>query len=111
PTAVPTPRSAPSPKAIPDNGGWRTVTGNISYPLAAHLRSTTALDLVGTNSNGTVYALDGANGSALWTTRLRLNSNVITETALSNFAPILFNRRDGLANVVIGFEGGVRALE
>jgi outer membrane protein assembly factor BamB len=110
PAAVPTPRTTPSPKALPDNGGWRTVTGNISYPLASPLRSTTALDLMGVNSNGTVYALDGANGSALWTTRLRLNPNV-TATVSSNFAPIPFNRRDGLANVVIAFEGGVRALE
>jgi outer membrane protein assembly factor BamB len=111
PTAMPTPRTTPAPKNLPDYGGWRTVTGNISYPLAAHLRSTTALDLVGVNSNGTVYALDGANGSALWTTRLRLNSNVTTDTVSSNFAPILFTRRDGLANVVIAFDGGVRALE
>jgi outer membrane protein assembly factor BamB len=111
PTAVLTPRTTPLPKSPPDNGGWRTVTGNISYPLAAHLRSATGLDLVGVNSNGTVYALDGANGSALWTTRLRLNSNLTTETVLSSFAPILFNGRDGLANVVIAFDGGVRALE
>jgi outer membrane protein assembly factor BamB len=103
------PKTVSPARPLPENGGWRTVTGNISYPVAAHLRSSTALDLIGVNSSGTVYALDGANGSALWTTRLRSNA-VGTVEASSNFAPIIFNGRDGLANIVIPSEGGVRAL-
>src|SRR2546422_4224040 len=36
---TPTPATAVAPKLLPDNGGWRTITGNIAYPVAAHLRS------------------------------------------------------------------------
>ena len=113
PTPLPTPRATPLPAAslatLPNNGGWRTVTGNISNPVAAHLRSTTTFDLLGVNSNGTVYALDGATGAALWTTRLGLSASVGAEAPA--FTPIVFNGRDGLADVVIAFDGGVRAVD
>ena len=109
----PTPAAIVPLKPLPDNGGWRTVTGNIAHPMAAHLRSTSSYDLVGVNANGSVYALDGSNGSALWTTRFRLNANVPeppTGTAFS-FNPIVFKGASGLANVVVAYDGGVRALE
>ena len=109
----PTPAPIIPLKPLPDNGGWRTVTGNIAYPVAAHLRSTSTYDLVGVNSNGSVYALDGTNGSALWTTRFRLNANLPeppTGTAFS-FNPVVFRAANGLANVVVAYDGGVRALE
>ena len=109
---APTPPTAVAPKLFPDNGGWRTVTGNIAYPVAAHLRSPSTFDLIGVNSNGTVYALDGANGSALWTTRLRLNANVVESASgtAPSFVPVVFAGHDGLANVVVAFDDGVRAL-
>jgi len=119
PTPLPppliTPRATRFPvaslPALPNHGGWRTVTGNISHPVAAHLRSTTTFDLLGVNSNGTVYALDGATGAALWTTRLGLGASGAVEASGSAFTPIVFNGRDGLADVVIAFDGGVRAVD
>ncbi|MEP6706982.1 MAG: PQQ-binding-like beta-propeller repeat protein [Pyrinomonadaceae bacterium] len=106
------PPIAVAPKLLPDNGGWRTITGNIAYPAAAHLRSPSSFDLIGVNSNGTVYALDGANGSALWTTRLRLSGNVVEPAsgAANTFVPVVFAGHDGLANVIVAFDDGVRAL-
>lgn len=110
---TPAPPPAVAPKLLPDNGGWRTVTGNIAYPVAAHLQSASTFDLVGVSSNGTVYALDGANGAALWATRFNLSATAAepaTVPALS-FTPIIFDGREGLANVVVAFDGGVRALD
>src|SRR5215213_869221 len=56
------------------NSGWRTTTGSIARPMAAHLRSATAFDLVGVNTDGMVYGLDGSNGVALWAARFRPNA-------------------------------------
>ena len=110
---TPTPSTAVAPKSLPDNGGWRTITGNIAYPVAAHLRSPSSFDLIGVNSSGTVYALEGANGSALWTTRLKLSADVVESASgtAPSFIPVVFTGHNGLANVVVAFDDGVRALE
>ena len=98
-----------------DNSGWRTATGNVAQPLAAHLRDAASYDLVGVNSDGHVYALDGANGVALWTARYRPNAKRGEPTGMSGggtaFTPVLISSDKGLANVLVAFEGGVRALE
>lgn len=96
------------------NTGWRTATGNVAQPLAAHLRDASSYDLVGVNSDGMVYALDGANGVALWTARFRPNAKRGEATGMSGgvpFTPVLIGSERGLANVVVAFEGGVRAME
>src|SRR5205085_8275134 len=51
----------PAPTAVIDTG-WRTTTGPVSLPLIAHLRSASSNDLVGVNSDGMVYGLDGTSG-------------------------------------------------
>jgi outer membrane protein assembly factor BamB len=97
-----------------DNTGWRTATGNVAQPLAAHLRDASSYDLVGVNSDGMVYALDGANGVAMWTARFRPNARRGEPTGMSSgvpFTPVLVGADRGLANVVVAFEGGVRAIE
>lgn len=96
------------------NAGWRTTTGAIARPLIAHLRSTSIYDIVGVNTDGMVYGLDGATGVALWAGRFRPNAKRGEPTGNSGaptFTPVLIDGRGGLANVVGAFEGGVRALE
>ncbi|MDT4898659.1 MAG: outer membrane protein assembly factor BamB [Acidobacteriota bacterium] len=96
------------------NAGWRTTTGSITRPLVAHLRSATSFDLVGVNSDGMVYGLDGATGVALWAARFRPGAKRGEPTGNSGapvFTPVLIDGRGGLSNVVGAFEGGVRALD
>jgi outer membrane protein assembly factor BamB len=100
--------------AADNNTGWRTATGNVAQPLAAHLRDASSYDLVGVNSDGMVYALNGANGVALWTARFRPNAKRGEATGMSGgvpFTPVLIGSEKGLANVVVAFDGGVRAME
>lgn len=94
--------------------GWRTTTGVIAQPLIAHLRSATGADLVGVNADGMAYGLNGANGVALWAARFRPNAQRGEPTGNNGapaFTPVLIDGRDGLVNVVVAIEGGVRALE
>lgn len=96
------------------NAGWRTTTGSIAQPLIAQLRSASSFDLVGVNTDGMVYGLDGATGVALWAARFRPNAKRGEPTGNSGaptFTPVLIGGRGGLSNVVGAFEGGVRALE
>jgi outer membrane protein assembly factor BamB len=55
----------------PANVGWQAVIGAVARPFAARLRGGNNFDLIALNSDGAVYALDGTDGSALWTARLR----------------------------------------
>ena len=106
-------KSTPSPTAVIDTG-WRTTTGPVTLPLIAHLRSTSSNDLVGVNSDGMVYGLDGTNGVALWTARFRPNAKQGEPTGnggAQTFTPVLIDGRNGLTNVVVAFDGGVRAIE
>jgi outer membrane protein assembly factor BamB len=47
----------------------------------------------------------------MWTTRLGLSASGSGAGAGSAFTPIIFNGCDGLADVVIAFDGGVRAVD
>ena len=95
--------------------GWQTATGNIMQPIVAPLRTSSSYDLVGVNSDGIVYALDGASGAALWTARYKLNAkrNEAKDNinAASMFTPVVLSSDRGVANVVVAFDGGVRALK
>ncbi|HKS26606.1 MAG TPA: PQQ-binding-like beta-propeller repeat protein [Pyrinomonadaceae bacterium] len=97
-----------------DTSGWRTATGNISQPLAAPLRTGASVDFVGVNEEGMVYALDGTTGVAIWTARFRpraLRGETTGNGGARPFTPIIFATGRGNSNVVVAFEGGVRALE
>jgi outer membrane protein assembly factor BamB len=110
PTAGPTPATL-TPAA---NTGWRTTTGSVARPLVAHLRSASSSDVVGVNADGMVYALDGTNGVALWTARFRPNAKRGEPTGSGGapaFNPVLVEGRDNLTNVVVAYDGGVRAIE
>src|SRR5205085_10625001 len=54
--------------------GWQAFTGAVLRPQAAPLRSTGTMDIVAVNADGTVFALDGVSGSALWTARYKPNA-------------------------------------
>jgi outer membrane protein assembly factor BamB len=98
----------------PVNAGWRTTTGFVAQPMVAHLRSATSFDVVGVNSEGMAYGLDGTNGVALWAARFRPNAKRGEPTGSNGapvFSPVLIDGRERLTNVVVAFDGGVRALE
>lgn len=105
----------PTPTLLPaSNSGWRTTTGSIAQPLVAHLRSASSFDVVGVNADGMAYGLDGSNGVALWAARFRPNAKRGEPTGnggAPTFTPVLVEGRGGLTNVVVAFEGGVRALD
>ncbi len=94
-------------------GGWRTATGEVLRPVPAKLRAGAIIDLVGVNREGTIYAIDGANGIALWTSRYRPTARGETGKAGgdgSRFAPVILERQEMAASVVVAYDGGVRAL-
>jgi outer membrane protein assembly factor BamB len=115
PQLSPQPSPQPSPKLLsPGDNGWRAATGDVPQPRVASLRTATGLDLVGVNSDGMVYALDGANGTALWTARFRPQAKKGEPTGNGGApacAPVILKGEAGLANVLAAFEGGVRALQ
>ena len=91
----PTPATSPLPaNSIVTAGGWRAAVGDIARPLVAHLRSRNAFDVVGTNSDGVTFALDGASGVALWRFRGRRS---VTSAA----SPVIINSRLGTDDVLI----------
>lgn len=100
--------------AASDTTGWRTATGNVSVPIAAPLRNGANPDLVGVNEDGMVYALDSTNGVALWTARFRpraLRGETTGNGGAKPVTPIIVPTGRGTANVVVAFDGGVRALD
>jgi hypothetical protein len=115
PTPTPRPTPTPQPPRVlsPGDSGWRAATGDVAQPRVAPLRTTSNLDLVGVNSDGMVYALDGLNGTALWTARFRPGAKKGEATGNSgaaSFTPIIVYNAERLAHVIVAFDGGVRAL-
>jgi outer membrane protein assembly factor BamB len=124
PRVTPTvaPRITPTPVAplmlrSPANVGWETATGRVDRTIPAHLRAGQPLDLVAVNSEGTVFALEGATGAALWTTRFvpgrqTARAETTNSSPSSVFTPVVVPtaQRDS-ANVLVAFDGGVRLLE
>lgn len=120
PTPKSTPSPVPLPTATPDNRtrtrvvipGWTVATGEIVRLISAPLRSSTSSDFIGVNSEGTVYALDGARGSALWVTRFHVDSSgdKRVRSLYNHFTPLLLTTAKG-ARVLVEFDSGVRALD
>jgi outer membrane protein assembly factor BamB len=60
------------------------------------------------------YGIDSSNGVALWAARFRPNAKRGEATGNGGaqaFKPVLIDGSNGLTNVVVAFDGGVRALE
>ena len=106
--------SQPTYLTPPANVGWRTATGMIAQPIAAKLRAGASMDVVGVNNYGMVYAVGGDNGVALWSARYRPNAKKgepVNSDSTVTFTPLLIQGKDGLMNVLVAFDSGVRALE
>jgi outer membrane protein assembly factor BamB len=106
----------------PTNVGWETATGSVERPVPARLRAGQPVDLVAVNSEGTVYALEGTTGAALWTARFSpprprgasavAPSNQTSNPPSSIFTPVVVAAPQGeTSNVLVAFDGGVRLLE
>jgi outer membrane protein assembly factor BamB len=112
PTATPT--AAAAVLRSPADVGWQAAVGRVLRPVAARLRAGQQHDLVAVNSDGTVYALEGPYGAALWTARYRPASRggAQGEAPKEVFTPVVYNvpQRE-TANVLVAFDGGVRMLE
>lgn len=121
-----TPTIPPASPAImrpPTNVGWETATGSVERPVPARLRAGQPVDLVAVNSEGTVYALEGTTGAALWTARFSpprprgaaaavASSNQTSNPPSSIFTPVVVAAPQGeTSNVLVAFDGGVRLLE
>ncbi|MGB8507892.1 MAG: PQQ-binding-like beta-propeller repeat protein [Pyrinomonadaceae bacterium] len=98
-----------------DTGGWRTATGDVVRPVPANLRTGQVIDLVGVNRDGTIYAVDGVSGIALWTSRFRPDARRGEESGSDNkvatLSPIVLQTQGGGgADVLVAYDGGVRVL-
>ena len=112
----PTPPETPLAAVIrpPADVGWRAATGEVPRPVPARLRAGRNYDLVGVNTDGTVYALDGVSGEAMWTTRFRPGARrgeALERGRGTSFTPLIIAAPQGGSNVVVAFEGGIRALK
>ncbi len=98
----------------PADVGWQALTGEVLRPQPAVLRGVGTIDVVVVNAEGTIFALDGTNGSTLWTSRYRPNAlrgDAPVRPAVV-FTPVVVRPAVGeKASIVVAFDGGVRALE
>jgi outer membrane protein assembly factor BamB len=94
------------------NAGWRTATGEVARPTPAQLRTGQGFDLLGVNTDGTIFALDGTNGVALWTARFRtdLQRGAEAGNAGAPLTPVVLSAAAGTATVIVGYDGGIRGL-
>jgi outer membrane protein assembly factor BamB len=100
----------------PANVGWQAAIGAVARPFSARLRAGKNFDLIALNSDGAVYALDGTDGSALWTARPRAKPvGADTTEAKSGdnvFTPLVVPASaESRAMVVVAFAEGVRGLD
>lgn len=96
-----------------DAGGWRTATGEVALPVPARLRRGNVFDLLCVNADGTIYAIDGAGGIALWTGRYRPDAKRGEESTgvrAAPFAPVPVTLEGDETHAVVAYDGGVRAL-
>lgn len=118
--AVATPAATPAAPVTtaavlrsPANVGWQAAIGRVQRPVPVRLRAGQQFDLVAVNSEGTVYALEGANGAALWSARYRPRGSAQQgdppKEILTPLAVGLPDRET--ANVLVAFDGGVRLIE
>lgn len=89
--------------------GWLATTGEVSAPMSARLRSDRDVDFIATNAAGTVYALDSARGTALWTARYTVAGT--PTRAVRPFVPLVLEATNDTTLVIVAFEKGLRAVE
>ncbi len=117
-TAATNTTATPAPVVMrpPANVGWQAAIGSVARPFAARLRTGKNFDLVALNSDGTVYALDGGDGSALWSARVqgKAAGGATKEKSVGGniFTPLVLPASaESRAVVVVAFADGVRGLD
>lgn len=100
---------APSTSGAPVPG-WVVTTGEVLAAITAQLHAGRDLDFLATNSAGTVYALDSARGTALWTARYTQAAKPAS-SAVRQVVPLVLEAANNMTLVMIPFEKGLRAVE
>ncbi|MDQ2936861.1 MAG: PQQ-binding-like beta-propeller repeat protein [Acidobacteriota bacterium] len=102
-------------KVIPNvDSGWLAATGDVAAPMRTSLATGSEAHFIGVNSEGTVYALNGSTGVALWTARYRSSPLAKTAASFQPFRPLISKARNGpsvVPIVIVAYDGGVRALK
>jgi outer membrane protein assembly factor BamB len=94
-----------------DATGWRVATGEVVKVAPANLRPGGVVDFVGLGADGRVFAVDGASGISLWTSRYNTASAGQTPSPKAvSFEPLVVGDPLRGAYVVVATQGGVRAL-
>jgi len=94
-----------------DATGWRVATGEVAKVAPANLRPGGVVDFVGLGADGRVFAVDGASGISLWTSRYNTAAaGQAPGPKAVNFEPLVFGDPLRGAYVVVATQGGVRAL-
>ncbi|HEY9405087.1 MAG TPA: PQQ-binding-like beta-propeller repeat protein [Pyrinomonadaceae bacterium] len=116
PAATPTPVvTTTAVMRPPTDVGWQAVIGAVARPFSARLRAGKNFDLIALNSDGAIYALDGTDGSALWSARPSAKSpggEAKEKTGGNVFTPLVLPASAESRSVVaVAFAGGVRGLD
>src|ERR1044071_6952203 len=94
-----------------DATGWRVATGEVVKVAPANLRPGGVVDFVGLGPDGRVFAVDGASGISLWTSRYNPTAaGQSSNPPAVNFLPLVVGDPMRGTYVVVATQGGVRAL-
>jgi outer membrane protein assembly factor BamB len=95
--------------------GWQAAIGTVARPFAARLRAGKNFDLVALNSDGTIYALDSADGTPLWLARERRTApagDAKEKPRANPFTPLVLPATAESRSVVAAaFSEGIRGLD
>lgn len=94
-----------------DSTGWRIATGEVLRLTPASLRPGGIWDFVGLGPDGRVFAVDGASGISLWTSRYNTAAGApAPDAGAVTFEPLVLGDPQRGASVIVATQGGVRAL-
>ncbi|HEX7314634.1 MAG TPA: PQQ-binding-like beta-propeller repeat protein [Pyrinomonadaceae bacterium] len=94
-----------------DATGWRVATGEVAKVAPASLRPGGVVDFVGLGADGRVFAVDGASGISLWTSRYNTSAGGQGPSPKAvSFEPLVVGDPLRGTYVVVATQGGVRAL-
>lgn len=94
-----------------DATGWRVATGEVVKVAPANLRPGGVVDFVGLGADGRVFAVDGASGISLWTSRYNpVAAGQTSSPKAVSFEPLVVGDPLRGAYVIMAMQGGVRAL-
>jgi outer membrane protein assembly factor BamB len=99
----------------PADVGWQAAIGTVARPFSARLRAGKNFDLIALNSDGTIYALDGGDGTPLWSARWRGTAPVADakeKPRVSLFTPLVLPAVGESKSIVAVASGeGLRGLD